>query len=126
MPNAKVTLIVTCLLYTLQTQVYAQSGYDEKRGELLYAIYCISCHDSEIHWRDKNLVTDWHTLKEQVNCWQSNLGLDWHTDDIADVTGYLNTVYYHFPVILRNSLSNNDLSLPKTVVLQSDAIKETE
>jgi len=121
MTNAKVILVVVCLLYTLQTQVYAQLGYDAKRGELLYAIHCISCHNSEIHWRGKKLATDWHTLKEQVSHWQSNLGLGWHADDITDVTGYLNAVYYHFPVML----NSNDLSLPKTV-LQSDAITETE
>ncbi|PTN12723.1 hypothetical protein [Nitrosomonas aestuarii] len=123
MINAKMVLIAVFSLCTLQTQVNAQQEYDKQRGQLLYSIHCISCHNTKIHWRDNKLAKDWYTLKEQVSRWQANLDLDWHVDDIADVTGYLNAVYYHYPVMLNNNLSDNDLSSP-TTALQSDAITE--
>ena len=110
-----VFFILACILFTLQTPIYAQPGYDEKRGELLYSIHCASCHDSEIHWREKKLVTDWHTLKEQVNRWEINMNLDWNNDDTADVAAYLNAIYYHFPVMLENNISENGQSLTNTV-----------
>ena len=101
-------LALISLFLMLPTQICAQPGYDEERGKLLYEIHCSSCHDTEVHWRKNNLATDWHTLMEQVNRWQSNLSLDWYSKDIADVTGYLNAAYYHFPVLLKDNVSESD------------------
>jgi hypothetical protein len=69
----------------------------ESRGALLYSTYCIGCHTTEIHWRDKKLATNWATLKDQVRRWSSNTGLAWGDDDILLVTRHLPTLYYHFP-----------------------------
>ncbi|MDR4518006.1 MAG: hypothetical protein MRK00_11565 [Nitrosomonas sp.] len=104
----KSLIVLACTIPILCNSVYAQSGFDETRGELLYSIHCISCHDSEIHWREKKLVTNWDTLKDQVERWQGNLALDWNDNDIIDVTGYLNLQFYHYPVMLKNGLSEND------------------
>ena len=71
-------------------------GSDPSRGELLYTTHCIGCHSSQMHWRDKKLATDWASLKAQVARWQTNTGLGWSDEEIADVTRYLNTRYYHF------------------------------
>lgn len=71
-------------------------GSDTARGELLYKTHCIGCHTTQMHWRDKRLATDWTSLRGQVGRWQTNTGLGWSDEEIADVTRYLNTHYYHF------------------------------
>jgi mono/diheme cytochrome c family protein len=71
-------------------------GSDASRGELLYKTHCIGCHTTQVHWRAKKLASDWVSLKAQVGRWQTNTGLGWSDEEIADVTRYLNTRYYHF------------------------------
>ena len=68
----------------------------QSRGELLYSTHCISCHTSEIHWRDKKAANDWASLKFQVRRWQGTTGLGWSEDDIDDVTRYLNESIYRY------------------------------
>ena len=67
------------------------------RGELLYQTHCVACHDTQVHWRDRKLATDWTGLSEQVRRWQANAGLGWTNDEIDDVVRYLNTTIYRFP-----------------------------
>jgi len=67
------------------------------RGALLYSTHCIACHDSQIHWRDKKLATDWPSLKAQVRRWQAAAMLGWKEDDLTEVTRHLNALYYRFP-----------------------------
>jgi len=69
---------------------------DRTRGELLYRTQCQFCHTEEIHWRDKNLVTDWNSLISMVDRWQSNINLNWNAEDVVEVASYLNSVFYHF------------------------------
>ena len=104
----KTLFIVACSIFILPSPVYAQLTFDDTRGELLYSIHCLSCHDSEIHWREKKQVSNWNTLKEQVDRWQGNLALNWSDNDVIDVAGYLNLQFYHFPMMLKNGLSEND------------------
>ena len=66
------------------------------RGQLLYDAHCVECHNAQVHWRDKRLVTDWDTLKYWVGHWQHEAGLDWNGDDIAAVARYLNGIIYQF------------------------------
>jgi len=70
---------------------------DERRGEVLYSTYCIGCHTTQFHWREKRLAIDWTTLKRQIRRWQGNVGLGLGEDDIAAIARYLNRLYYHFP-----------------------------
>ncbi len=67
------------------------------RGELLYTTHCIACHTTQVHWRDRRLVTDFASLVAQVGRWQKNSGLDWSSEEILDVVRYLNTTIYRFP-----------------------------
>ena len=71
-------------------------GTADPRGALLYSTYCVGCHTTQVHWREKKLATDWTSLKAQVRRWQSNAGLGLSEDDIAAITQYLNDLYYHF------------------------------
>lgn len=88
-----------------------QKEYSAARGQLLYSLHCASCHDTEVHWREKRLATNWPALLDQVNRWQNNLSLEWNSNDIDDVAGYLNETYYHFPVFAGKALSENDATL---------------
>jgi len=74
------------------------STADEPRGELLYSTYCVGCHTTQVHWREKKLATDWTSLQAQVRRWQANSGLGLGEDDIAAIARHLNRLYYHFPM----------------------------
>jgi mono/diheme cytochrome c family protein len=76
--------------------VAASSAMAQSRGELLYATHCISCHTTEMHWRDKRSVSNWPALKAQVRRWQDAASLAWSDPDILDVSRYLNETIYHF------------------------------
>lgn len=67
------------------------------RGQLLYANHCIACHNTQMHWRDGKLATDWASRKAQVRRWQGTAQLNWSEDDIDDVARYLNESFYRFP-----------------------------
>lgn len=82
-----------CLATTVAAQPAAPSA---TRGELLYKAHCVSCHTTQVHWRDRRLATDWKSLQAQVRRWQRNNGLKWGDQEIADVTRYLNGEFYHF------------------------------
>lgn len=75
----------------------AQAARSPTRGELLYATHCISCHSTQMHWRDGRRATDWPTLKEQVRRWQGVAALEWSESDVAEVARYLNDTIYRFP-----------------------------
>ncbi len=71
---------------------------DASRAELLYSTHCITCHTTQVHWRDKKLATDWKSLQSEVRRWQGASGLKWSKQDIAEVARYLNRLHYHYPV----------------------------
>ena len=64
------------------------------RGQMLYGNHCIACHTTQMHWRDRKLVTDWPSLKVQVRRWQGTAQLNWSEEDIDDVARFLNDTYY--------------------------------
>jgi mono/diheme cytochrome c family protein len=66
------------------------------RGEVLYLTQCINCHSAKEHWKHKNAVTDWKSLKIEVRHRQDMLSLDWSDEDIEDVARYLNDTHYKF------------------------------
>ncbi len=76
---------------------WAQGGAGQSRGEMLYANHCIACHNTQVHWRDRKLVTDWASLEAQVRHWQAVGQLNWSARDIEEVARYLNESIYHLP-----------------------------
>lgn len=105
------TLLFWCVLSVPVSVLAEQIGYSANRGQLLYSLHCASCHDTEVHWREKKLATNWSALLEQVNRWQKNLSLEWNSSDIDDVAGYLNETYYHFSIFTGKAPSENDTAL---------------
>ena len=87
--RAFITLL-TCSL------VAAPSTMAQSRGELLYTTHCITCHTTEMHWRDKRSASSWPALKAQVRRWQDAASLAWGDGDILEVSRYLNETIYHF------------------------------
>jgi len=67
------------------------------RGQLLYATHCIECHNSQMHWRDRKLATDWASLKSLVRRWQAAALLNWSEADIVEVARHLNDTIYRYP-----------------------------
>lgn len=72
-------------------------GAAGSRGQMLYGNHCIACHNTQMHWRDRKLATDWASLKAQVRHWQGVAQLSWSEDEIDDVARFLNDSIYRFP-----------------------------
>jgi mono/diheme cytochrome c family protein len=74
----------------------AQTAADPSRGQLLYGTHCVECHNTQMHWRDQKLATDWASLKAQVRRWQARAQLNWSEADIVAVTRHLNDTIYRY------------------------------
>lgn len=78
-------------------EAQAQPIRDATRGELLYSTHCLACHNTQVHWREKKLATDWASLQSEVRRWALLSKLEWSGYDIEVVTGYLNDLHYRYP-----------------------------
>ena len=88
---------ILTLLTVLLLPLAAAAQAPESRGQMLYGNHCIACHTTQMHWRDRKLVTDWSSLKVQVRRWQGAAQLNWSEDDIDDVARFLNDAFYKLP-----------------------------
>jgi cytochrome c5 len=87
-------LLAMAGLPALPAAAQAPAGPTESSGALLYATHCNGCHTSQVHWRDRKLVTDRASLDAQVRRWQRAAGLAWSDDEVAAVVRYLDAVHY--------------------------------
>jgi hypothetical protein len=94
----RVMLAALCALFADIAIAGEQRMNNPSRGELLYLTHCIACHSTQVHWRDKNLATDWSRLLSEVRHWEGFARLEWTEDDVAVVARYLNAMYYHYAV----------------------------
>ena len=92
-----IALTGTALMFAVTVVASQSAGTGEPRGELLYSTYCIGCHTTQVHWREKRLATDWTSLKLQIYRWQQNVAPGLGQDDADAIARYLNGLYYHFP-----------------------------
>ena len=76
---------------------HSQMTPAQTRGGLLYTTHCVSCHTTQMHWRNDRQAFDWDSLKVQVRRWQGNAGLQWGEADITEVSRYLNETIYRYP-----------------------------
>lgn len=86
--------------------VPARAMADVRRGKLLYDTSCAECHSVQVHWREKRLVHDWHSLIFQVTRWQEIAGQKWRGEEIEDVAAYLNTQFYRVPCPVAGCLAD--------------------
>jgi hypothetical protein len=85
------------LLLCTTPHTFAQTDAPQARGELLYSTFCVACHTTQMHWRDKPIARDLPGLRAQVTRWQDNIGQKWEAKDIEEVTNHLNRTFYKFP-----------------------------
>ena len=78
---------------------HSQAAPAQTRGELLYSTHCVSCHTTQMHWRNDRQAFDWDSLRLQVRRWQTNTGLTWTEADITEVSRYLNATIYNYPQV---------------------------
>jgi mono/diheme cytochrome c family protein len=71
---------------------------DPARGRALYDTRCTGCHETSVHGRAKRSADSCAAVRGQVERWNRNTGATWSTDEIDDVTLWLNERYYRFPV----------------------------
>lgn len=69
---------------------------DLSRGKMLYENNCLECHESKIHIREQRKVKSLENLHDQIIRWSNELHLAWKHEEIRDVSGYLNRVFYKF------------------------------
>jgi cytochrome c553 len=91
-------ILVLALCAGLTTVAVAQDKAARPRGELLYSTFCVACHTTQAHWRDKRIATDMQRLRDEVRRWQRNVGQNWSDADIEEVVQHLNRLYYKYPV----------------------------
>ena len=86
------------LTIALLTGICATSGYaaDEEGAQTLYDQHCVGCHGTEVYTREDRKVASLPALEAQVQRCETALGLRWFDDEIADMSQFLNTHYYHF------------------------------
>ena len=89
-------LVLVALLFGVHSASLAQTQAPSG-GALLYQTYCVECHTTQIHWRERRLAHEWATLRHQVLRWQANIGLQWSDEEVDEVTRYLNARIYQFP-----------------------------
>lgn len=89
-------MMVVAAVVLVGSQAGAQTAPAPSRGKLLYDTHCVECHNTQVHWRDGRLATDWLSLKVQVQRWQARALLDWSESDIVAVTRHLNDTIYRY------------------------------
>ncbi len=67
---------------------------DAERGRLLYDNHCTVCHTSIVHVRERCKATSREEIQSWIQRWRKELGLQWGTVEVDDVTEYLNGRYY--------------------------------
>ena len=92
-----VALVSGAALAPLPAVAQGLPGAAGSRGQMLYGNHCVACHNTQMHWRDKKLATDWASLKALVRRWQGVAQLGWNDDDIVEVARHLNERIYRFP-----------------------------
>lgn len=93
---ALLTLPLPALAENAVNSKVEDSAVTMSRGELLYRNHCIECHNQQIHWRDARIASNMHKLVAQVDRWQDAIGMQWTSEEIMDVSRYLNATYYFY------------------------------
>lgn len=94
--NAIVLAIVTTA--GLFFWAYDAHAADAERGRLLYENHCTVCHTSVVHIREDRKSTSREEIRNWIQRWQKELGLQWTSGDVDDVIEYLNDRYYQLKI----------------------------
>jgi cytochrome c2 len=75
----------------------AANAQDAARGKELYETRCVGCHSKSVHNRASRKAGSFEAVRAEVSRWNKEMGGVWRTEEINDVTVYLNERYYKFP-----------------------------
>lgn len=81
----------------LWVSVSSANAVDPNRGRALYETRCIDCHDVSVHGRTNRVAKNYDEIRSWTKRWNNTLGGLWDSDDIEDVSQYLNGRYYQYP-----------------------------
>jgi mono/diheme cytochrome c family protein len=81
---------------TLWLVCAAGAAQDFDPGRALYENHCASCHADWVHTRESRKVTTVDELRARVAGWSVHAGLQWTTDEVDEVTRYINRRFYQF------------------------------
>jgi mono/diheme cytochrome c family protein len=70
---------------------------DSNRGQALYETRCIECHDVSVHGRTNRVAKNYDEIRSWTKRWNNTTGGLWDSEDIEDVSAYLNSRYYRYP-----------------------------
>ena len=65
-------------------------------GRMLYENHCTSCHESQVHIRERRKATNYRELGHLVNQRADWLNLGWTELEKQEVMKYLNERYYRY------------------------------
>jgi mono/diheme cytochrome c family protein len=66
------------------------------RGQALYENHCMSCHEPVVHTRPARRAASLAELRKWVATWSFHASLGWSSEEIDDVTDYMDRHWYHF------------------------------
>lgn len=87
--------IVTLLIVSLASPGRAENY---ERGRQLYENHCQACHSTLLHSPVKSQIKSFTELEARVSSWSVHAAKDWSTDEVRDVSYYLDRTFYHFGV----------------------------
>ena len=70
-----------------------------ENGEALHNANCVRCHQAEVYTRENRMVNSYTELYERVRQCEIMAEMAWFEEEIEDVVGYLNEIYYKFEQI---------------------------
>ena len=88
------TLFAIPLVTTLLFAGGNTRATDAERGRLLYENHCTVCHTSVVHVREGRKATSREEIQIWIQRWRKELGLQWGTAEVDDVTEYLADRFY--------------------------------
>ena len=74
----------------------------EQKGKELHKNYCVFCHlliVDETLQKVYHSIEDYPGLEKKVLTCVNELGLHWDSDEVGNVTTYLNKTYYQFDLV---------------------------
>lgn len=80
------------------TQACGALAVDADRGRQLYENQCQACHSNLLHSKDARKINTLTELQRRVAAWGIHAGGDWGSEEVNDVTLYLDRSFYHFDV----------------------------
>ena len=94
--TGKAGFLVVALNFLALSAVYTPLAAQEfNRGEALYTNHCKECHEGLAHTRHGSRISSKGEIRSWVASWSVHSSLDWSSEEVEDVTDYLNRNFYH-------------------------------